>query len=106
MRATWRATSGTLFGGGLGCSAQAAEPVDDAVAIGMSDGLDHVQALGAVAKLRMRRGARGQVPLDSIALTTRSDLPAGADECSEVHALGHRGDRDLRVAVAHGLLAV
>ena len=58
----------------------------------MPDCLNHVQALGAVADFGMWRGARRQVPLDTIALPTGTDLPAGAYERAEENALlGHRG---------------
>jgi len=46
------------------------------VTIGMSDGLDEMSAFVAVAAYRLRRGAGGKVPLDSIALTAGGNLTA------------------------------
>src|SRR5690348_12332896 len=55
-------------------SAQTAHPVDDAVPVGMSDRFDQVATLRTVAPLLLWRGARRQVPLDSVALTTSAYL--------------------------------
>ena len=56
--------------------AQSTDTIDDAMPVGVSDCLDQVLAVGAVIAGPERSSARRQMPLDSIALTTRGDLAA------------------------------